>query len=182
MGAISIPLLVISGPVGVGKTTVGNQVSTSLERRGVAHTFIDLDTLAETYPRLSDDRFGARLALLNLRDVWINCAAAGSRNLIVARVVETRDELEEIQHAVPGSRSMVCQLRASDEMLIKRVRTREVGSGRDRHEARALELAQSLQRSAPADFVVDTDDRSVLHIADEIVDQVEWDVRKRPYR
>ena len=174
MAAISIPLLVISGPVGVGKTTVGNEVSTSLERRGVAHTFIDLDTLAETYPRPSDDRFGARLALSNLRAVWINCAAAGSRNLIVARVVETRGELEDIQQAIPGSRPTVCQLRASDEMLIDRVRIREVGSGRDWHEVRALELAQSLQRRAPADFVVDTDDRSVPQIADEIVGQVEW--------
>ena len=93
MAAIRLPLLVISGPVGVGKTTVGNELSTSLERRRVAHTFIDLDTLAETYPRPPGDRFGNRLALLNLRDVWINCAAAGSRNLIVARVVETRDAL-----------------------------------------------------------------------------------------
>ncbi len=174
ISALPIPLLVISGPVGVGKTTVGNEVSSSLERRGAAHTFIDIDTLAETYPRLSDDRFGARLALLNLRDIWINCAAAGSRNLIVARVVETPGELDNIQRAIPGSKATVCQLRARDEVLIDRVRTREVGSGRVRHEARALELAQSLQKGAPVDFIVDSDDRTVLQIADEIVGRVEW--------
>ena len=174
MAAIRLPLLVISGPVGAGKTTVGNEVSTSLERRRVAHTFIDLDTLAETYPRPPGDRFGNRLALLNLQDVWANCVAAGSRNLIVARVVETPQDAEEIQRAVPGSRPIVCQLRASDETLIERVGTREVGSGRAWHEARSLELAQSLRRSAPADFVVDTDGRSVLDIADEVVTQVEW--------
>ncbi len=170
----SIPLLVISGPVGVGKTTVANEVSTSLERRGVAHTLIDLDILAETYPRPLDDRFGVRLGLRNLRDVWINCAAAGSRNLVVASVVETADGLAEIQRAVPGSAPIVCQLRASDETLVERVGTREVGSGREWHEVRSLELARSLRELAPADFVVDTDDRSVLHIADEIVDRVDW--------
>ena len=78
MATNPIPLLVISGPVGTGKTTIGNEVSSSLERQGVAHTFIDMDTLAETYPRPPDARFGDRLALLNLCDVWANCAATGS--------------------------------------------------------------------------------------------------------
>jgi DNA polymerase III delta prime subunit len=174
MATIPIPLLLISGPVGVGKTTVGNEVSSSLERRGVAHTFIDMDALAWTYPRPPDDRFGKKLALLNLRDVWTNCAAKGSHNLIIARVIETRQDVEQIERAVPGARSLVCQLRANDETLIDRVRTRELGSGRDWHEARALELARSLQNKAPADFVVDTDGRLVSDIADEIVGQVEW--------
>ena len=168
------PLLTISGPVGVGKTTVGNEVSNSLIRRSVSHTFIDIDTLAETYPRPLDDRFGNRLALLNLRDVWANCAAAGSRNLVGARVVETRQDLEEIQRAIPGSESIVCQLRANDATLIKRVRTREFGSGLEWHETRSLELAKSLPGTAPADFVVDTDGRSLLDIADEIVAKIEW--------
>jgi len=174
MATIPIPLLLISGPVGVGKTTVGNEVSSSLERRGVAHTFIDMDALAWTYPRPSDDRFGDRLALLNLRGVWANCAAKGSNNLIVARVVETQSDIENIHDAVPGCQPLVCQLRANDETLIERVRTRELGSGCDRHEARALELARSLQNKAPADFVVDTDGRLASDNADEIVGQVEW--------
>lgn len=168
MAAAHLPLLVISGPVGVGKTTVGNEVSTSLERRGVAHTFIDLDALAATYPRPPDDRFGNRLALLNLRHVWINCAAAGSRNLIVDRVVETQRDLAAIERAVPNSKAVVCQLRADDEKLLRRVRMREVGSRRDWHEARALELARSLEGAAPADIIVDTSGRSVPDIAAEI--------------
>ena len=171
---ISIPLLVINGPVGVGKTAIGNEVSNWLSRQRISHSFVDIDALAATYPRAPDDRFGDRLALRNLRDVWANCAAAGSRNLIVARVVETQHDLEEIQRAVPGSKPLVCQLRAGDASLIERVRTRELGSGRERHETRALELAKSLPAAAPADFVVDTEGRSVPDIADEIVDRVEW--------
>jgi deoxyadenosine/deoxycytidine kinase len=34
MAAESVSLLVISGPVGVGKTTIGNAASTLPERRG----------------------------------------------------------------------------------------------------------------------------------------------------
>ena len=174
MAKTPLPLLAISGPVGVGKTAVGNEVSNALNRRGVAHSFIDVDALAWTYPRPPGDRFGNRLALLNLRDVWANCAGSGSRNLIVARVVERPRDIEEMQRAVPGSRPVVCQLHASDATLIQRVRARELGSGRQWHETRALELAESLRRTAPADFHVDTDGRSLLDIADEVVGRIEW--------
>jgi len=114
---MAIPLLILSGPVGVGKTSLGHAVGEWLERRDFAHSFIDLDALAHTYPRPAGDRFADRLALSNLRDVWKNCAAAGSRNLIVARVVESKRGVAQIQAAVPGSRPPVCQLRASEATL-----------------------------------------------------------------
>lgn len=178
MAPTTLPLLLISGPVGVGKTTVGNEVSSSLDQRNVAHTLIDMDVLAETYPRPPDDQFATRLALLNLRDVCLNCLVAGSKNLVIPRVIETRNDVEQIQRAIPNSTLTICQLRASDETLIERVRTREFGSGRAWHEARALELARSLQGKAPADFVVDTDGRSPVDIAAEVVDQVERVIRR----
>ena len=171
---MAIPLLLISGPVGVGKTTVGEEVSNLLEQRGVTHTFLDMDCLAATYPRPSDDRFGTRLALLNLREVWTNCVAAGSRNLIISRVVETQHDVEEIQRMVPTSRPVICLLRASHRTLVKRVRARELGSGRSWHEARAIELAKSLERSAPADFVIETEGRPLPEIADEVAGKVDW--------
>lgn len=67
----SFPLLIISGPIGVGKTTIGQEISNLLDRQGVAHSFIDLDALTQTYPRPADNRYGYRLAFRNLRAVWI---------------------------------------------------------------------------------------------------------------
>lgn len=170
----SIPLVIISGPVGVGKTSVGNEISVQLEGRGVAHTFVDLDTLAMTFPRPADDPFASRLACTNLRDIWTNCAAAGSRNLIVARVIESPRHVAEIQAAVPGSVATVCQLRASDETLVARVGRREIGSEYEWHANRAVELAQSLPATAPPDFFVDTEGRAVPDIANDIVSRVGW--------
>ena len=169
-----IPLLIISGPVGVGKTRVGGEVGNLLETRGVAHSFVDLDALAETYPRPSDDRFGSRLANANLSAVWANCSAAGSQNLIVARVVETREDVSAIERVVPGSKAVVCQLSADDETLLARVSARETGSARDWHQKRAVELARSLPLTAPADFTVATDGRSVADIAGDIVSRIHW--------
>ena len=171
---MAVPLLLISGAVGVGKTTIGQEVSAALKQRRVAHTFVDMDCLAATYPRPWDDRFGTRLALLNLRDVWANCSAAGSRNLIISRVVETQHDVEDIQRMVPNSRPVVCLLRASNRTLLERVRSRELGSGRSWHEARAIELAQSLERDAPADFVIDTEGLPLPRIADEVAAKVDW--------
>ena len=169
-----VTLLLLSGPVGVGKTTLGNEISAILEERGVPHSFIDLDGLTQTFPRSPDDRFGNRLALANLRDVWANCAAAGSRNLIVARVIETQHDLDRIRDCIPGSQPVLCQLRAGDRTLVARVDSRELGAGRDWHVARTLELARTLEQSAPADITVDTEDRTPPDIAGEITSRVAW--------
>ncbi len=169
-----IPLLVLSGPVGVGKTTVSEEVSNLLVEEGVPHTLLDLDVLAETYPRPSDDRFGEKLAIQNLSAVWGNCQLAGSRNLIIPRVIEKTKDLREIISAVPGSVPTLCQLRASDETLMGMVRKREIGSGYLRHEKRSLELSRILKLSAPFDFVVETDGRSVIDLAMEISSKMSW--------
>lgn len=170
-------LLVLSGPVGVGKTTVAEEASNLLVEQGISHTLIDLDALAETYPRPADDPFHKELALRNLRDVWKNCRKAGSRNLIVPRVIEDRADLAAVARCIPRSRPVLCRLRADRDTLVARIRRRELGSGLAWHEARALELARTLDMTGPADFVVETDGRSVADIASEIVPRVDWTIR-----
>ncbi|MBE9028535.1 ATP-binding protein [filamentous cyanobacterium LEGE 11480] len=58
-----VPVLIISGPVGVGKTSVANAVSEELIHHAIPHTFVDLDQLRYTYPRPIGDRFGSQLGL-----------------------------------------------------------------------------------------------------------------------
>ncbi len=170
----SVALLIISGPVGVGKTSSAQEVSNVLVERSVPHTLLDLDCLAGTYPRDPNDRFGSKLMLANLRSVWRNCAAAGSKNLILARVIETEKGKDDIAECIPHAAAIVCQLQAGNDTLVNRVRKREIGSGAQWHEQRSLELAASLKNGAPADFVVDTDDKSIVDVANEIVSQVSW--------
>lgn len=170
-----VPVLVISGPVGVGKTTVGDELTYVLEERGVSHTFVDLDGLTHTFPRPEEDPFGEGLALQNLRDVWRNSAEAGSRNLIVARVVEDDGSLQRLCDAVPGAEVRLVRLRASSEQLLQRVRSREIGSGGAWHERRSLALAERLEGHEP-DRVVDTDARSPRDVATELAEFVRWEL------
>ena len=170
----TIPLLIVSGPIGVGKTSVAEEVSNILVGRDIPHTLLDLDCLGETYPRPDDDPLGMNLMLANLESVWKNCVAAGSKNLVLARVIENDNDKNNIIACIPNSRSVICQLKANDDTLIARIRKREIGSGVDWHERRSLEMSASLTEDAPADHWIDTDDRSVVHIANEIVGQVTW--------
>lgn len=139
-----VPLLLISGPVGVGKTSVGFAVSGLLCEQDISHTFIDLDQLSYTYPRPVDDRFGSRLGLQNLRDMWRNAVAVGSRNLMLAGVIETMARVEEIRTVIPNADIVVCPLRASQDTLEARVRKREIGKGLDWHLRRAVALSEIL--------------------------------------
>jgi len=170
-----VPVLLISGPVGVGKTSVGFALSDLLCEQGVSHTFIDLDQLSYTYPRPQGDRFGSQLGMQNLRDVWRNAIAAGSQNLIIASVIETWADVEDIRRVVPGADVMVCQLRASKETLEARVRKREIGKGLDWHLRRAVELSEILMgKEVPMDFEVWTDEMGVGAIAQKISTKIIW--------
>jgi hypothetical protein len=99
----------------------------------------------------------------------VRSAAAGSRNLIIARVIETKADLQQIRQVLSNAKTILCQLRATAPTLLQRVRTREHGTGRQWHEARAIELTKSLA-SAPADFTIGTDGRTVVEIAQDVVE------------
>ena len=165
-------LILISGPVGVGKTSVAQEMSNQLAAAAIAHTFMDLDALTHTYPRRDDDPYGQTLALKNLQAVWTNAQSYTPHILIIARVIETEATALKIADTVHANECSIVQLDARDETLLSRVRQREHGVGRKWHEARALELSKSLSRTDFAKLVLSTDDRSVVDIADEILQQL----------
>ena len=167
-----VPTVLITGPPGAGKTTVGAELSTRLHEPPVPHAFIDLDALSYAFPPPRDDRFNQRLVLRNLRDVWRNFAAAGATHLILARVLETRDELEGYQRAVPGAAITVVRLVAPIETLQARLLHRYSGVGADRdamwHVNRAEELAPLMDKEGVEDVLIQTEGRSPGEIAEDI--------------
>lgn len=87
-----VPVLIIPGPPGAGKTTIAFAVSDRPQGAGSPHAVVDLDALGWCYPRPEDDPFHMDLRLTNLSAVWANHHAAGARRLVVATVVETADD------------------------------------------------------------------------------------------
>lgn len=173
-----VPTLLITGPPGAGKTAVGAEISRLLHDPPVPHAFVDVDLLAWCFPRPVGDRFNQRLALRNLRDLWRNDSAAGATHLVLARVVESRDELEGYRRAVPGADLTVVRLRAPVPVLQARLLHRYGGpeAGRDAawHVERAAELAPLMDKEAVEDLLIDTEGRSPAEIAETILSHVSW--------
>ncbi|MGH2559675.1 MAG: AAA family ATPase [Thermomicrobiales bacterium] len=169
----TVPVLIVTGPVGVGKTTVAGAISERLEEVRLPHTIVDMDALRSSFPRPDGDPFHEELGLANLADVWRNSRATGSRRLVLADVVETPD-LSGYCRAIPGADIVVVRLVADAETNAARLRRRDSGSGLEWHLARAVELAELLERNGIGNLVVDASEASPAELAAEILARAGW--------
>lgn len=168
-----MPLLVISGSLGAGKSTALAEASDLLAEVGVPHAAIDLDALAVTHPRA--DPHGERLAFANLAAVWPNYAAAGAARLLIARVVEDRADLDRYRAAVPGAEPVVCRLTAPLSVMRERLRIREPGMFLPAALARTEELDAILEHTRVEDFTVDNGPgRNIGDVAREMLTRAGW--------
>lgn len=169
-----VPMLFLSGPPGVGKTTVGWEILGQLVDSGERPAFVDLDLLGACWPVPDDDPHNERMKARNLGAMWQNYRAAGARCVLAAGVIESRDVLASYADAVPNAVPVLCQLRAGRQELAGRIvrRGRERGADLDKLTRRAAQLSVQLERDDVADFCVDTDGRDVAKVAREAVK--EW--------
>lgn len=169
-----VPTLLLTGPVGVGKTSVLYEASEILTSRGVHHSAIDVDAITQVHPRPAHDRFGQALALRCLRALWDEHRAEGAERLLLARVVESWDGVAGFAEAVPGAAIIVVRLQAQPHELGRRVARREIGSALAWHVARARELAISLENAGVDHVRIPTDGRDVPSIAAQMLAAVGW--------
>jgi predicted kinase len=164
-------VLVISGSMGAGKTTVLGEASDLLSARGIPHGVIDLDALGVV--GINRPRAEA-LAMQNLRLVVQNYAAAGITRILIAEAVETSAARDRMCAAFGGVQVVVCRIRASVATMQARIRQREPGSSQNEFVARVATLDAILDAAAVEDFTVDNDDRPITDVAREILLRAGW--------
>lgn len=170
---LKVPLLVISGSMGSGKTTVLAEVSDLLEEADVAHAALDMDELARIHPQPVEQ--GDQLTFTSLAALWPIYAAAGAERLVVAWALEDRHELQLYRDAVPGAEPVVCQLEAPIKTMQERVRIREPGMLQAQLVANAAALTERLRLAHTEDFKVDSgEQRSVTDVAREVLSRAGW--------
>ena len=165
-------VIVITGSMGAGKTTMMAEASDLLIARGMVHAAVDLDALAIGHlPGASLDE----MAYVNLAAVWQNFAAAGVSALLVAGAMETRVELDRLRDAVGAEALVVCRLRAPLAVMEDRVRAREPGLLQPQLVARVSGLDGILDAAALEDFsLVNDGARPIADVAREMLVRAGW--------
>lgn len=171
MGKGAESLLIITGSMGAGKTTVMAEASDILRLHDVHHAAIDYDALGMGYlPGAAEQGVGKR----NLRCVWENYAESGATWLLLARALESQAELEECRNAISTDSIVICRLTAGIDAMQERVRLREPGILQEQFVKRVKELNAILDRAHLEHFSVCNESRSVTEVAREMLARAGW--------
>jgi adenylylsulfate kinase-like enzyme len=165
-------LLIITGTMGAGKTTVLGEASDILASRHIAHAAIDLDALGVAHLPSSAGNDGVMYR--NLQSVCENYAALGVTRILVARAVENRTELEVCRRTVSAANTVVCRLSANIETMQQRVGARELGMLQHQYIFRVAELDVILERARLEDFTINNENRSPTETAHEMLVTAGW--------
>jgi type II secretory pathway predicted ATPase ExeA len=167
-------VLVITGSMGSGKTTMMGEVSDLLAMRGTVHAAIDIDAFGNVHdPAGAIDL--AAMAYRNVAAAVRNYAAEGVTTLVMAGAIETRAELAQLRGAVGATDLVVCRLRAPLAIMQQRVRAREPGIWQQKYVDRVAVLEEALDHAALEDVsVVNDGSRPVTNVAREILQRAGW--------
>ncbi|GAB2903262.1 nucleoside/nucleotide kinase family protein [Streptomyces mayteni] len=172
----SYELLLIGGGAGVGKTTVGWEVSATLQTGGTAHCLIEGDYMDQIHPAPADDPHRAAITERNTAAIWANYAALGQRRLVYTNTVSVLEE-PMLRRAMGGGdiRATRVLLTAEEATVRARLARREIGSQLHAHIERSLLMARELSETVPEGTVrIPTDGRSVRDIARQVIEAAVW--------
>ena len=162
----TVPVVLVTGPVGVGKTTVASALADALVDEGVPTAFVDGDALTEVHPASPGDAWGEGVLVANLEATWGVYRAAGARCLVLAQVVESEDGIRQFAEAIPGADLTVIRLDAPLDVIHRRIAQREAGEAEAWHLERARTL-HTLYRQSPLGHVTLDADRPVPALVDQ---------------
>jgi chloramphenicol 3-O-phosphotransferase len=167
-----VPVLLVTGPIGVGKTVVLHEADALLIEAGVRHATVELEEIARCWP---DAIEGSRKAFVyrNLAALWPSFVAVGATRLLVSDLVEQRSDLRLVSEAIPGAAVTVVRLHASLSTLEQRIRRREPASP-DGDLADARWWARHFDEMRVEDHLVETEERPVDEIAREVLRRAGW--------
>jgi guanylate kinase len=167
----SLSAIVVTGPVGAGKSTTMAAISEELERLHIPHAVVDMDYLRWLYPRPEGDRFAVELGYRNLAAIWPNFRERDVACVVLADVVETRDQVRAYEEAMPGTSVTVVRLDVPMPELERRLQGRESEATIAWYLDRAPELRGIMEREGIGDIVIDVGTRQPTDVAREIIER-----------
>ncbi|GAA3607473.1 hypothetical protein GCM10022419_110480 [Nonomuraea rosea] len=166
MSGDRLPLLWLCGPSGVGKSSLGWEVSSRLGRAGVRTAFVDADQISLCVPLPESGTHHLRAR--NLAAMWPNFRLAGARCVVLSGFVDSPEEIAEYAKLLPDAALTVCRLRVEPAELKERF----LGRGwRPDLVADAVAEAEGLDGTGFADLCVDTSGLTVAKSAELVLNR-----------
>jgi broad-specificity NMP kinase len=152
---MAVPVLWITGPGGVGKSTVSWQLFTEMARAGTPVAFADGDQLCMCYPAPPGDPGRERIKAQNIGALVPRYRSAGALCMIVNGVVDPVAGV--YRELMPDAEVTVCRLRADPDEIARRLTARVGPSDQlDEWLTQTLDEAAAMDASDVADVRVDT--------------------------
>jgi KaiC/GvpD/RAD55 family RecA-like ATPase len=181
-----VPLLLLCGAPGTGKSSVGWEVYWLLMREGVPVAHVDLDGIGYGPPGHSGS---FDLKFQNVAAVWRSYSEKGASALVVSGLRALEEDVLACAAAVPGSvpTTVVLTVTAEEqrERILTRANTRyglERGGGSsvqtpetlERVVAEARQLLEEESDEIPGALVLDTVSVPVVEIARQVMLATSW--------
>lgn len=175
-------ILLITGPAGVGKSTLCWELGAQLAAAQVAHAIIETDEIDRVFPRpsaedLENIRPGiTEVGTVNLAAIWATYRLLGHSRLIMSGVMVHLDyDRRWILAAIPDARITVVRLLATEATILARLAQREIGSGAEEQVHRSLRQARRMAgEDTEGILVVRADAKAPQEIAKAILQEVGW--------
>jgi adenylylsulfate kinase-like enzyme len=169
-----VEVLFLTGQPGAGKTAVAKELSEMLWRSREPHAVIDLDELCRGLLPAKTTDFNRSLAIANLTAVCANYYVAGVRRLILARIIESPDDIQAFGSAIPNAHITVCLLNAPQNLIQQRITEREPGTARNFLLSLTTRIAENIAGLDLPGIRVENGQRPLNEVAREILDYAGW--------
>ncbi|UVK36701.1 AAA family ATPase [Mesorhizobium sp. AR10] len=178
----AVHTLLITGPAGVGKSTVCWEIGAKLADAQIAHAIVETDEIDRVYPRpgaeeLERLRPGTTdVSTINLAAIWSTYHALGHTRLIMSGVMmHLGFDISWILAAIPNAEITVVRLQASEETLAERLSRREIGSGAGEQLQRTLRQARRMaDENREGLLCILTDGKGPTELAETILRETGW--------
>ncbi len=117
----------ITGPAGVGKSTIGFRFYLTCLSAGLTAGYFDLSQIGFLSPCPEDDPGCQRLKARNLAAIWRSYRAAGATHLVATGTIASQADLRLYAGELPGTDVALIRLRAGSGELTRRIMSRGAG-------------------------------------------------------